>query len=364
MQFLVALDKWDCEAIMARCSIGIALTLALHPSCKGLEYLGPARSKPWLLMAWLLMSLRHQQPWYWLCIVGMFLSSLRVNLNSLWHFCAGKKGKKTEKTNKQNSWHVKSQNQSWHTILWWMKQLCGICGIAGIHFMKYLWAHNCDLVNFFFAVFSVLMIQSDHKFCTCHDSSAVVTCAQFVTWLDHRFSSKSNMWFFLRDLSDELIKILWNGSQESIGKHHAFWPYAMRCCFICHGRICLIFMVLPSIHIDRYAYIYISCWGLNKMADIFKCIFAPWPFRLKGYCRCLRFPSICPCVGKLFLVRMITHHRFELESLKFAPNMHHVTLAAGIKNRGNWAWPSRSFWRFWLRILGNLVCPCKNLSQN
>ena len=46
---------------------------------------------------------------------------------------------------------------------------------------------------------------------------------------------------------------------------------------------------------------------------------------------------------------------------KFVPNMHHGILSAGIGNRGHWPWPSRSFWPFWLRILGNSVCPCHNL---
>ena len=46
---------------------------------------------------------------------------------------------------------------------------------------------------------------------------------------------------------------------------------------------------------------------------------------------------------------------------KFAPNMHPGILSAGIENGGHWPWPSRSFWLFWLRILGNLACLCDNL---
>ena len=38
-------------------------------------------------------------------------------------------------------------------------------------------------------------------------------------------------------------------------------------------------------------------------------------------------------------------------------------LVAGIENGGHWPWPSRSFWPFWLRILGNSVCPPDNSSQ-
>ena len=48
---------------------------------------------------------------------------------------------------------------------------------------------------------------------------------------------------------------------------------------------------------------------------------------------------------------------------KFAPNMHLGILSAGIENRGNWLWPSRSFWPFCLRILGNSACPRNNPSQ-
>ena len=106
--------------------------------------------------------------------------------------------------------------------------------------------------------------------------------------------------------------------------------------------------------------------------------FYPWPFRPKGYCCCLH-PSVClsvsPSVYKLYLVRMITRHRFELESpnlnqtcimaysqlvfkmevidldlqghfghfdllwiwariTKFAPNVHLGILSAGIENGG------------------------------
>ena len=38
-------------------------------------------------------------------------------------------------------------------------------------------------------------------------------------------------------------------------------------------------------------------------------IITPWPFRPKGYCRCLRL-SVC----KLYLVRTITRHKFQVES--------------------------------------------------
>ena len=41
--------------------------------------------------------------------------------------------------------------------------------------------------------------------------------------------------------------------------------------------------------------------------------FTYWPFRPKGYCRCMRLP-VCPSVRKLYIVRAITCHRFGLES--------------------------------------------------
>ena len=46
---------------------------------------------------------------------------------------------------------------------------------------------------------------------------------------------------------------------------------------------------------------------------------------------------------------------------KFAPNMHPGILSAGIENGGHWPWPWRSLRPFWLRILGHLVCPFNNL---
>ena len=139
-------------------------------------------------------------------------------------------------------------------------------------------------------------------------------------------------------------------------------------------------------------------------------VFSPWPFRPKGYC-CLHLsvrPSVnftCPHdnssqiwsritkfapnmhLGILWagiengghwpwpsrsfghfdlkfleirLVRAITRHRFGLE----LPNLHWTCileiLSVGIEIGGHGPWPSRSFWPFWLRILGNSACPCDN----
>ena len=49
----------------------------------GPSYLGLTRSISWLLMPWLLTSPGHQQPWYWLCRIGKFLSYLRNDFNYL-----------------------------------------------------------------------------------------------------------------------------------------------------------------------------------------------------------------------------------------------------------------------------------------
>ena len=50
---------------------------------RGPSYLGLTRSISWLLMPWLLTSPEHQQPWYWLCRIGRFLSYLWKNFNYL-----------------------------------------------------------------------------------------------------------------------------------------------------------------------------------------------------------------------------------------------------------------------------------------
>ena len=50
---------------------------------RGPSYLGLTRSISWLLMPWLLTSPGHQQPWYWLCRIGRFLSYLRKDFNYL-----------------------------------------------------------------------------------------------------------------------------------------------------------------------------------------------------------------------------------------------------------------------------------------
>ena len=54
-------------------------------------------------------------------------------------------------------------------------------------------------------------------------------------------------------------------------------------------------------------------------------LFTPWPIRPKGYCRCLHLsvrPSVHLSVRKLYLVRTITRHKFELE----LPNLHQTCI--------------------------------------
>ena len=60
------------------------------------------------------------------------------------------------------------------------------------------------------------------QFCTCHDSSAVVSCAKSrLDWIV-KFYAKD--WCILWDLDYELINSLWNGLQMStISPHHPRW---------------------------------------------------------------------------------------------------------------------------------------------
>ena len=71
-------EKWK-EKHLPRCKTRQLLTF----NVRGPSYLGLTRSISWLLMPSLLTSPGHQQPWYWLCRIGMFLSYLRKNFNYL-----------------------------------------------------------------------------------------------------------------------------------------------------------------------------------------------------------------------------------------------------------------------------------------
>ena len=83
-----------------------------------------------------------------------------------------------------------------------------------------------------------------------------------------------------------------------------------------------------------------------------------YPLSLSGR-RCIAVacvrPSVFLSVRKLCLVQICAG------TTKFAPNMYPGILPTGIENGGHSPWPSRSFWPFWLRILGNFACPWNNL---
>ena len=72
-----------------------------------------------------------------------------------------------------------------------------------------------------------------------------------------------------------------------------------------------------------------------------------WPFWLRnlGY-------SACPHNNLSQIWAGIT---------KFATSMYHGIPLSGIETKAHWPWPSRSFWPFRLRILGNLVFLRNNL---
>ena len=96
----------------------------------------------------------------------------------------------------------------------------------------------------------------------------------------------------------------------------------------------------------------------NKVGVIFvslfmfiKLCFYPLPatFQAEGV---LSLPaSVRLSVCKLYIVRTITRHRFELAITKFAPSMHPGILSTGIENGGHWPWPSRSFDHFESELL-------------
>ena len=97
-------------------------------------------------------------------------------------------------------------------------------------------------------------------------------------------------------------------------------------------------------------------------------IFTPWSFRPKGYCHCLHLsvqPFVCPSVRPS--VNFICPHDNSSQIwawiTKFASNMHHGMISAGNENGGHWPWSSRSFCPFCLRILGNSACPWNNSPQ-
>ena len=87
MKFCTAVLSWHVQNFVAMWY----LTMELHPNKvpsnlnydgKIIREMGPS-SIPHLTMAWLLLLPGHQQSWYRLCEMRMFLSYLRLNLNDL-----------------------------------------------------------------------------------------------------------------------------------------------------------------------------------------------------------------------------------------------------------------------------------------
>ena len=111
---------------------------------------------------------------------------------------------------------------------------------------------------------------------------------------------------------------------------------------------------------------YLHSWSLcHWLTDEQTNTFVFLPLDLSGRrdivvaCICLSVhPSVLPTV-RLSLTWACPHNnswQVWAGISKLAPNMHPGILSAGIKNRGHWPWPSRSFWLFWLRIIGNPAC--------
>ena len=102
---------------------------------------------------------------------------------------------------------------------------------------------------------------------------------------------------------------------------------------------------------------------LTWLITVQKPIFTTWPIRPKGYCRCLCL-SIRPSVRQWnLLCPHDNSSQIWARITKFALNMHPGILSVGIENRGHWHWSSKLFWPFWLRILGNSACPRDNSWQ-
>ena len=63
----------------------IFLVQSRHLTCGGITPVQRSQYMQWLLMAWLLVSPKHQHPWYWLCSIGKFLSYARKDFRSPCH---------------------------------------------------------------------------------------------------------------------------------------------------------------------------------------------------------------------------------------------------------------------------------------
>ena len=86
-------------------------------------------------------------------------------------------------------------------------------------------------------------------------------------------------------------------------------------------------------------------WLSSKLMTFLDVTITLWHFRTKGYCRA----CVCPCPHD-------NSSQISVGIGKFARDMHSRILSSVIENGGHWPWHSRSFWLFWLRILGTLIC--------
>ena len=90
----------------------------------------------------------------------------------------------------------------------------------------------------------------------------------------------------------------------------------------------------------------------------------PWPFRLKGYRRCLRLP-VCPSVyvSEYPSGNFTFSARYSSQiwaGIKVTPNMHSRIFLPGFENWCHWPWPSRSFWLFLIQNSWHSACPRDN----
>ena len=106
--------------------------LDLTLNVRGSSNFGSTRSISWLLMSWLLTSPGHQQPWYWLCRIGRFLSYLRTDLNCLRRINVEK-------------W------QKWKYLFIIPLKKLARKGLIRQTFVPYWFSHFCTNVPFFFA---------------------------------------------------------------------------------------------------------------------------------------------------------------------------------------------------------------------
>ena len=103
----------------------------------------------------------------------------------------------------------------------------------------------------------------------------------------------------------------------------------------------------PSLTIKFMLVSYFPVWNKIRLFSYFRTHFYPWPFRPRGIVVACVCPSVHPSVRPWTLPCLHGNSpRIWAEITKFVPYMHHRILLSGIENRGQWPWPSRSFWPF------------------